>query len=69
MGCTVHKGAGEPAVEHLGSLAEVGLKVGGKCTGGALDAIGHLMQDLCNGGKSKFAVEDVVNLKDGICND
>ena len=48
------QGAGEPAVEHSGSLAEVGLKVGGKCTGSWLDAIGHLMQDLGNGVKANL---------------
>ena len=61
------QGAGEPAVEHSGSLAEVGLKVGGECTRSALEAISHLMQNLCNWVKCKFAVEDVV--KDGISND
>ena len=64
------QGAREQAVEYLGNLAEVELKVGGntgKCTGSALEAISHLMQDLGNGFKSKFAVEDVV--KDGISND
>ena len=39
------QGTGEPAVEHLGSLAEVGLKLSGKCISGAVDAIGHMMQD------------------------
>ena len=54
------QGTGETAVEHLGRLAEVGLEVGGECTGGAVDAICHMMQDLSYGAKSKFAVEDVV---------
>ena len=54
------QGTGEQAVEHLGSLAEISLKVGGEGTGGAVDAICHMMQDLSYGAKSKFAVEDVV---------
>ena len=54
-------------MEHLGSLAEVGLKVGGNGTGSALNAVCHVMQDLCYGVKGEFAVEDVV--KDGISND